>query len=65
LTRLAVDDDQTIHEAACRAGATVMGSEDAPHHYIMTAAELRAFIRALGSVPVAAPCPVPLPLPAK
>lgn len=50
-------DDQAIHEAACRAGATVMGAEDAPHHYIMNADELRAFIRLVA----APPCPVPLP----
>jgi hypothetical protein len=49
------NDDQ-IHDAACRAGATRMGSEDAPQHYIMNADELRRFVAFL--LP---PCPVPLP----
>jgi hypothetical protein len=50
-------DAERIHEAACRAGATVMGAEDAPRHYIMNADELRRFMALL----LAPPCPVPLP----
>ena len=53
---------EQIHEAACRAGAVVMGSSDdlADLHYLMNAERLRAFLRIV-TLP---PCPVPLP-PAK
>lgn len=50
-------DDEAIHEAACRAGAVVMGSSDdlADLHYMMNGDQLRRFVAlaiALGS-----PCP--------
>lgn len=50
---------EALHELACRAGATVMGSSDdlADLHYIMSAVELQRFL-ALQNVP---PCPVPRP----
>ena len=55
--------DDTIHEAACRAGATIMGAKDAPRHYIMNADELRRFLALAIAPPTAVgpPCPVPLP----
>jgi hypothetical protein len=41
-------DDEAIHEAACRAGAVVMGSSDdlADLHYLLNAERLRAFLNA-------------------
>lgn len=50
---------EQIHEAACRAGAVVMGSSDdlADLHYLMNAERLVRFLAAV-AVP---PCPVPLP----
>lgn len=51
---------EAIHEAACRAGATVMGSSDDVRdlHYILNGQELMRFVAAV-AVP---PCPVPLPV---
>lgn len=52
--------DNDIHTAAVEAGATVLGD---PPHYLMTAAELVAFVEVLREQQPLPPIPFPTKLP--